>query len=75
MQQIDRDMGSAEYSEACRMAQCTDGVGTIKFLESTSRMCDELKLNVVALGSVSSGKRAALTGSTSSAPDNLLGLD
>ena len=29
------------------MAKCTDGVGTIKFLESASGMCDELKLNLV----------------------------
>lgn len=42
------------------MARCTDGVGTRKFLESASRMCDELKLNVVVLGSVGSGKRAVL---------------
>lgn len=42
------------------MARCTDGVGTRKFLESASRMCDELKLNVVVRGSVGSGRRAVL---------------
>lgn len=40
-------MGGTESSEARRMAERTDGVGTIKFLESTSQMCDELKLTVV----------------------------
>lgn len=38
-------------------------------------MCDELKLNVVVLGSVSSGKRAALTIGASSVPRNLRDLD
>lgn len=52
------------------MAKCTDGVGTIKFLESTSQMCDELKLSGVVLGSVSSGKGAVLTISAGSAPNN-----
>lgn len=32
-------------------------------------MCDELKLNVVVLSSVIAGRRAALTGSVSAAPD------
>lgn len=32
----------------------TDG-GTLKFLESTSRMCDELKLSVVARANASGG--------------------
>lgn len=61
-------MGSTEKSEASGMAKCTDGVGSIKFLESASRMCDELKLNRVVL-SVSGGKRAVLTVSVSSAPN------
>lgn len=38
-------------------------------------MCDELKLNVVALGSVSSGKRVVLIGSISFVFDNLFGFD
>ena len=29
------------------MAKRTDGVGKIKFLESTSQVCEELKLTVV----------------------------
>lgn len=38
-------------------------------------MCDELKLNVVVLGSVSSGKSAVLTVGASSAPNNVHDLD
>ena len=40
-------MGGTESSEARGVAERTDGVGTIKFLESRSQMCDELKLTVV----------------------------